>query len=179
MRALLFLSVWIFLLVGCGKSGNTTYSTPDGSVTQTQVGSDKVETKVTTSDGKIATVTSEGDRGSVENSDGTKMEMGNTNVDFGDLVYPGSKQDETGAIDMSGPEGKVRSATYTTADDFEKVLANYKGRLDKDQKESVMTTDGNQMAIMSHEMGKVGTSVTINREKDAKETRITILRMEK
>ena len=167
------------MVAGCSTPSGSTVVTPGGTVSTTNGPGGKVTTSVNTPDGKSVSSTTEGGKTTVTGSGGEKLVTGSDKVpNFGVDVYPGLKMVAGSAVEAETGQAKSASANFTTDDTVEKVVDFYKGKLGPTATVSNQTDNGSTLAFVTKTDGKVIVSVTISRNKDEKQTNVTLTRNE-
>lgn len=172
-------AIAMLALSGCGKKEETTINTPDGKMKVSTEGS---KTTLETEKGKVE-VTGDGKEGTWTMTD----EKGNRstvttgqNVDLDKLgvdLYAGAtvNKDKGGMSSVDTPDGKMTTAILTTSDAPEKVLEFYKGKL----KDSKSLGSGDAGLVTGKNAAGNDVQVTVSRDKDGKETTLTLTIVEK
>ncbi len=159
----------VFLLMGCGKSEKTVYSSREGKVTvkQDRLGGKEQTVNVETKEGK-ATVTT-GERKTI------------TEAELGVPVYPGAVVEVTGTYQSGkagGDESVEQHILYTT-DSFDKVVSFYKAKLKNIKSEQNMSSGDTKLAIFAVGEENNQTMVQINWSASEKRTMIHVMKQKK
>lgn len=131
--SILAIAAALLFAVGCGHKDETTYSTPQGTVTvkndgnasTSTVNSSQGSTTVTTKDGNMTGVTTDKDGKTSTVAVGNSVNL----ADLGVKLYPGSTPKDGSSVQTDTPEGKSMAVQLQTSDDAAKIIDFYKGEM--------------------------------------------------